>query len=149
VERTSAQTPPQIRDPNRKTRKDTSEGVGDHDFYRSRAAAAWWQKVGDAAADAAVQPVEHVDQLDCGRHGAEPDREPAEAVAYEWMSGVIPETRFSVSPGRLHHQCELISDWVDDELTRVAIALLPDWVTWLAERAASTPSHCAPNWPTH
>jgi hypothetical protein len=51
------------------------------------------------------------------------------------MSGVIPETRFSVSPSRLHHQCELISDWVDDELTRMAIALLPNWVTWLADRA--------------
>ena len=50
------------------------------------------------------------------------------------MSGVIPETRFSVSPSRLRHQCELISDWVDDELTRMAIALLPDWVTWLADR---------------
>lgn len=35
----------------------------------------------------------------------------------------------------LHHQCELIADWIDDELTRTAIALLPDWVNWLAERA--------------
>ena len=51
------------------------------------------------------------------------------------MSGVIPETWFSVSPARLHHQCELISDWIDDEVTRTAIALLPDWVDWLAERA--------------
>ena len=25
-------------------------------------------------------------------------------------------TRFSVSPNRLHNQCELISDWIDDEL---------------------------------
>jgi hypothetical protein len=33
----------------------------------------------------------------------------------------------------LHHQCELIADWIDDELTRTAIALLPDWVNWLAE----------------
>ena len=28
-----------------------------------------------------------------GRHGAEPDREAAAALADEWMSGVIPETR--------------------------------------------------------
>src|SRR3712207_7391818 len=36
--------------------------------------------------------------------------------------------------GRLHHQCALIRDWADDELIRVAIALLPDWVHWLADR---------------
>ena len=70
-----------------------------------------------------------------GRHGADPDRETAEALADEWMSGVIPETRFSVSPARLRHQCELIGDWADDELTRMAIALLPDWVKWLADHA--------------
>jgi hypothetical protein len=69
-----------------------------------------------------------------GRHGTEPDREAAEALADEWMSGVIPETRFSVSPSRLNHQCELISDWADDDLIRVAIALLPEWVNWLADR---------------
>lgn len=51
------------------------------------------------------------------------------------MSGVIPETRYSVSPARLNHQRELIADWIDGELTRTAIALLPDWVNWLAERA--------------
>ena len=176
-------------------------GAGDFDDT-GQAVAAWRQKVGDSAADARIQPVEHIDQLDClvhldmdeaalpatpdrsvtdhwfsaqrrlaelraalhrtrtppikaaslfevdpsrrstssrsgitGRHGAEPDREAAEALAYEWMSGVIPETWFSVSPARLHHQCELISDWIDDEVTRTAIALLPDWVDWLAERA--------------
>jgi hypothetical protein len=59
------------------------------------------------------------------------------------MSGVIPETRYSVSPARLHHQCELIADWIDDDLTRTAIALLPDWVNWLAERA-----DCAEPWRT-
>jgi hypothetical protein len=70
-----------------------------------------------------------------GRHGAELDREAAEALADEWVSGVIPETRFCVSPGRLHHQCALISDWIDDELSRMVIALLPEWVNWLADRA--------------
>jgi hypothetical protein len=70
-----------------------------------------------------------------GRHGAEPDREAAEAPADEWMSGVIPETWHSVSPARLHHQCELIGDWIDNEPTRTAIALLPDWVKWLTNRA--------------
>jgi len=69
------------------------------------------------------------------RHSAEPDREAAEALADEWMSVVIPETWYSVSPARLHNQCELISDWIDGELTCIAIAMLPDWVTWLAERA--------------
>jgi hypothetical protein len=174
--------------------------AGDFDDTE-QAAAAWQHRVGDAAADARVQPVDHVDQLDClvhldmdeaalpaipdrsvtdnwfvaqrrlaelrtalhrsgtppivatslykvdtdpavdefaqwyhGRHGTEPDREAAEALADEWMSGVIPETRFSVSPSRLHHQCELISDWADDDLIRVAIALLPEWVNWLADR---------------
>ena len=176
-------------------------GAGDFDDME-QAAAAWRQRVGDAAADARVQPVDHADQLGClvhldmdetslpaipdrsvtdnwfgaqrrlaelrtalrrsgtgpivavslydvdtdptvdefaqwfrGRHGAEPDREAAAALADEWMSGVIPETRYSVSPARLHHQCELIADWIDDELTRTATALLPDWVNWLAERA--------------
>ncbi len=73
-----------------------------------------------------------------GRHGAEPNRDAVEALADEWMSGVIPETRYSVSPARLHHQCELIDDWIDNDLTRTAIALLPDWVNWLAERAEYT-----------
>jgi hypothetical protein len=176
-------------------------GAGDFDDTE-QAAAAWRRKVGDSAADARVQPVEHVDLLDClvhldmdeaalpaipdrsvtdnwfgaqrrlaelrtslrrsgtapivaaslykvdtdpvvdefalwyhGRYGAEPDREAAEALTDEWMSGVIPETWFCVSPARLHHQCELISDWVDDELTCKAIALLPDWVNWLTDRA--------------
>jgi hypothetical protein len=176
-------------------------GAGDFDDTE-HAAAAWRQKLGDTAADARVQPVDHLDQLDClihlnmdetalptipdrsvtdnwfgaqrrlaelrttlrrsrtapivaaslynvdtdpavdeftqwyrGRHGAEPDRVAVDALADEWLSGVIPETWFSVSPARLHHQCELINDWVDDELTRMAIALLPDWVNWLAERA--------------
>ena len=176
-------------------------GAGDFDDTE-QAAAAWRQRVGSAAADAPMQPIERVDQLDClvhldmdeatlpaipdrsvtdnwfgaqrrlaelrtalrrygtapivaaslynvdtgpavdefaqwfrGRHGAEPDREAAEALADEWMSGVIPETWYSVSPARLHHQCELIDDWIDDELTRTAIALFPDWVKWLAERA--------------
>jgi hypothetical protein len=175
--------------------------AGDFDDTE-QAAAAWRQKVGNAAGDAPIQPVERLDQLDClvqldmdestlpatpdrsitdnwfgaqrrlvelrttlrrygtgpivagslydvdtdpavdefaqwfhGRHGAEPDREAAEALADEWMSGVVPETWYLVSPARLHHQCELIADWVDDELTRTAMALFPDWVKWLAERA--------------
>jgi hypothetical protein len=179
-------------------------GAGDFDDTE-QAAAAWRHRVGDAAADARMQPVDHVDQLAClvhlqmdeaalpaipdrsvtdnwfagqrrlaelrtvlrrsgtapivaaslyevdtdpvveefaqwyrGRHGAEPDRDAAEALAGEWMSGVIPETWFSVSPTRLHHQCELIGDWIDDDLTRVARALLPEWVTWLAERGEYT-----------
>lgn len=175
-------------------------GAGDFEDIE-QAAAAWRQKLGDTAAEARVEPVEHLDQLDClvhldmdeaalpaipdrsvtdnwfgaqrrlaelratlrrsgagpivaaslfdvdtepavdeftrwyrGRHGTGPDRETVEALAEEWMSGVIPETRFSVSPTRMHHQCELIGDWIDDEVTRSAIAVLPEWVTWLAER---------------
>jgi hypothetical protein len=38
----------------------------------------------------------------------------------------------------LHHQCELINDWVDDELLRMATALLPHWVNWLADRSEYT-----------
>jgi hypothetical protein len=165
--------------------------AGDFDDIE-HAATAWRHRAGDTAADAAVQPVDHLDQLDClihldmdeaalpaipdrsvtdnwfgaqrrlaelrtalqrsgtgpivaaslyqvdtdpavdefaqwyrARRGGEPDRDAAEALADEWMSGVIPETRSRVSPGRLHHQCELIGDWIDDELIRTAIALLP------------------------
>lgn len=175
-------------------------GAGDFDDTE-QAAAAWRQRVGDPAAHARVQPVEHIDQLDClvhlrmdeaempeipdrsvtdnwfraqrrlaelrgalrrsgtgpivatslydvdtepaveeftrwyrSRHGAEPNREAVEGLAYEWMSGVIPETWFSVSPARLHHQCELIGDWIDDDVSRMAKTLLPAWVDWLTDR---------------
>jgi hypothetical protein len=174
--------------------------AGDFDDTE-QAAAAWRHRAGDTAADAAVEPVDRLDHLDClihlkmdeaalpviphpsvtdnwfgaqrrlaelrtalrrsgtgpivaaslyqvdtdpavdefarwyrARHGAEPDREAVETLADEWMSGVIPETRFCVSPGRLHHQCELINDWIDNGLIRAAVALLTDWVTWLADR---------------
>jgi hypothetical protein len=70
-----------------------------------------------------------------GRHGSNPDHEATAALADEWMSGVIPETRLSASPGRVHHQCSLIGDWIDDEIKHAAIAMLPDWVVWLADRA--------------
>jgi hypothetical protein len=41
--------------------------AGDFDDTQ-QAAAEWRQRVGDAAADARVQPVDHVDQLDCLVH---------------------------------------------------------------------------------
>lgn len=69
-------------------------------------------------------------------HGARPNPEAVEAMAYEWVEGAIPETWYSVSPTRIGHQLALIGDWIpDDPITREVTALLPRWVGWLAERA--------------
>ena len=188
--------------------------AGDFDDTE-QAAAAWRHKVGDAAGDARVQPVEHVDQLDClvhldmdeaalpaipdrsvidnwfaaqrrlaelrtalrragtpptvaaslyrvdadpavdefaqwyhRRHGAEPDREAAEALADEWMSGVIPETRSQCLARRVAQPVRadqrLDRRRADSHGDRPAPGLGD-----LARRTRpSTPSRCAPNWPT-
>jgi hypothetical protein len=68
--------------------------------------------------------------------GSPPDPEVVDALAAEWMEGALPETWFSVSPARVRFQRELIGDWIhDDPVTRGVIALLPEWVRWLGERA--------------
>lgn len=65
------------------------------------------------------------------RYGGEPDPEAVEELAGEWMDGLVPDTRFSVSPGRIGYYLDVIGDWRDP----VAMALLRKWACWLAERA--------------
>ena len=38
-------------------------------------------------------------------------------------------------PARIRFQRELIADWMPDPVTLGVVALLPDWVHWLGERA--------------
>ena len=73
-------------------------------------------------------------------HGSAPDTEVVEALAEEWMEGALPETWFSASPARIRFQHELIADWIPDPVTLGVVALLPDWVRWLGERAG-LPAH--------
>jgi hypothetical protein len=71
--------------------------------------------------------------------GSTPDPEVVEALATEWQEGALPETWFSASPARVRFQRELIGDWIpDDPVTGGVIALLPEWVRWLGERAGLT-----------
>jgi len=89
----------------------------------------------------------------CAATGAtQPDPESVAALAEEWMEGRLPETWFSVSPGRVRFQLELIGDWIADDVTTEVLNLMPTWVRWLGERgglaepvldraiAAATPS---------
>ena len=69
------------------------------------------------------------------RHGDQPSREVVEALAEEWLEGMLPGTEHSVSPSRSESFRGLISDWLDDPGTDAALALLPEWVRWNGEQA--------------
>jgi len=69
------------------------------------------------------------------RHGHEPGRDAVEALAEEWLEGMLPGTEHSVSPHRSEFFRELISDWRDDPVTDAALALLPEWVRWNGEQS--------------
>ena len=58
-----------------------------------------------------------------------------EALAEEWLEGMLPGTEHAVSPHRTKYFRELISDWQDDPVTDAALALLPEWVHWNGEQA--------------
>jgi hypothetical protein len=58
-----------------------------------------------------------------------------EALAEEWLEGMLPGTEHSVSPSRSESFRKLISDWLDDPVTDAALALLPEWVRWNGEQA--------------
>ncbi len=70
----------------------------------------------------------------------EPDPESVAALAEEWMEGRLPETWFSVSPGRVEFLLGLVGDWITDEVTTKVLNLIPTWVCWLGERAG-LPDH--------
>ncbi|WP_037315538.1 hypothetical protein [Amycolatopsis orientalis] len=65
------------------------------------------------------------------RYGTEPDPEDVEDLAGEWMDGLVPDTRFDVSPGRIDYYLDVIGDWRDP----AALVLLRKWARWLGERA--------------
>ena len=69
------------------------------------------------------------------RHGDQPSRDVVEALAEEWLEGMLPGTEHSVSPSRSESFRGLISDWLDDPVTDAALALLPEWVRWNGEQA--------------
>jgi hypothetical protein len=69
------------------------------------------------------------------RHGDQPSRDVVEALAEEWLEGMLPGTEHSVSPSRSKSFRGLISDWLDDPVTDAALALLPEWVRWNGEQA--------------
>ena len=69
------------------------------------------------------------------RHGHRPSREAVEALAGEWLEGMLPGTEHSVSPKRSESFRGLISDWLDDPITDAVLALLPEWVRWNGEQA--------------
>ncbi len=70
----------------------------------------------------------------------QPDSDAVAALAYEWIEGVLPEARHTVSPHRVRFHRALMSDWIDDPVTAAAKALLPDWVRWQSEQAG-LPEH--------
>ncbi len=74
------------------------------------------------------------------RHGVQPDSEAVAALAYEWIEGILPETRHTVSPHRVRFHRALMNDWIDDPVTAAAKTLLPDWVRWYGEQAG-LPEH--------
>ncbi len=74
------------------------------------------------------------------RHGHQPNREAVEALAEEWLEGMLPGTEHSVSPHRSEHFRELIADWRDDPVTEMVLTLLPEWVRWNGEQAG-VPAH--------
>lgn len=69
------------------------------------------------------------------RHDDEPSRDAVEALAEQWLEGMLPGTEHSISPSRSESFRELISDWLDDPITDAVLALLPAWVRWNGEQA--------------
>jgi hypothetical protein len=68
-----------------------------------------------------------------GRQGVDPDREAAEALAGEWLEGIVPGTERVATAHHAAHMLALMSDWMDDAVTLEARTLLPAWVRWNAE----------------
>jgi hypothetical protein len=73
------------------------------------------------------------------RHGPLGD-EVAEALATEWLEGMLPGTEHAVSPRRSTYYRHLITDWLDDPVTQEVLAVLPEWVRWNGEQSG-VPAH--------
>jgi hypothetical protein len=89
-------------------------------------------------ADVDLMAAEFVAWFNAG-HGGPPDADGAEAIAFQWIEGTLPETWYTVSPRRVEFQLGLLGDWIpDDPTTRAARQLLPEWVRWLGERSGQS-----------
>lgn len=75
------------------------------------------------------------------RHGVDPEKDPTEAIATEWLECALPGTTHMVSPHRVEYQLALMSDWIADEVTDAARALLPEWVRWNGEQSGISEPH--------
>jgi hypothetical protein len=75
------------------------------------------------------------------QHESRPDPEALEALAAEWLEGMLPGTVHAVSPDRIRHRLALIGDWfADDPVTVGAKGLLPAWIRWHSEQTG-LPAH--------
>lgn len=76
------------------------------------------------------------------RHGTPPDIPAVEALACDWLEGVLPDLWHSVSPVRIETQLSMFrGDWLpEDPMTGLAMAVFPDWVRWNGEQAG-LPAH--------
>jgi hypothetical protein len=66
--------------------------------------------------------------------------EVAEALATEWLEGMLPGTEHAVSPRRSTYYRHLINDWLEDPVTQEVLAVLPEWVRWNGEQSG-VPAH--------
>jgi hypothetical protein len=73
------------------------------------------------------------------RHGVAPHEEAVEDLVWEWTEGLLPETWYVASPGRVEFVSSLVGDWVKSEITTAALTLIPEWTRWLGERAELPP----------
>lgn len=69
------------------------------------------------------------------RYGKLPSGEAVDALAWEWFAIAMPGTEHAASPERARTMRALVDDWVQDEITAAASALLPEWTRWHAERS--------------
>lgn len=71
------------------------------------------------------------------QRGTEPDSEAVEALAEEWLEGILPGTEYLVSPHRTTFHRELIDDnWMPDHpATKKIKSLVEPWVRWLGGRS--------------
>jgi hypothetical protein len=71
------------------------------------------------------------------QHGTEPDPEAVEALAEEWLEGILPSTQYLVSPHRTTFHRVLIDDnWIPDHPGTEALkSTVEPWVRWLGTKS--------------
>jgi hypothetical protein len=74
------------------------------------------------------------------RHGRPLGNEVAEALASEWLEGMLPGTEDAVSPSRSSFYRGVIADWLDGPGKVETLAVFPEWVRWHGEQYG-VPAH--------